>query len=200
MSGIDYSKRSPDGLPEKWRSVDFTSISDSEIEELVEDIYKANASINLSIPLLPETIAEFFKTFLCRRCGTCCVGGGDGIFLSPDDIERLSTAMQLSKRRFKDRFTFINHGRRLLPYPCPFYDSESHLCTVYQARPSVCRLFPLNNPIIEKGLYSSADGVRMLTVSTCCPEGRRIACQFIKMQRDVLSFCEKLDKSKTYIV
>lgn len=203
MSGIDYSKRGLDGILERWRSVDLSSISDSEIEELVGDMYKANRSINLFIPFLTETVAEFFKTFHCHRCGECCVGGGEGVFLLPDDVQRLSTAMQMSKRQFKDKFTFVTGGKRLLPFPCPFYDSNSRSCIVYQLRPDVCRLFPLfpcNKPILAKRFYPLTNGACAMSVSARCPVGRSIACQFLKMQRDVLSFSKKLDKSKLDLI
>lgn len=195
---IDYIKRSTDEIPERWRNVDVTSMSDSEIEETVEGIYKTNLSIRLPIPFLPETVAEFFKMFHCQQCGECCLGQ-EGVFLLPWDVERLSTAMQMSKRQFKDKFTFVREGRRFLRGPCPFYDSNSHSCIVYQSRPRVCRLFPLfqlvtfqyNDVIVPKRFYSSTNGVSTMGISTQCPVARRIVCQFMKKKRDALILLQK---------
>ena len=179
-------------------------MSDSEIEEMAEDIYRAKGSINLPVPFSPDTVAEFFKVFHCHRCGECCVGdGGDGISLYPDDVERLSTAMHMSKRQFKDKFTFVTEGKRLLPFPCPFYDSNSLSCTVHQLRPRVCRLFPFlpsNKPIMAERPYPSTNGAYMVTINARCPAGRSIACQFVKMQRDFLASCKKVDKIKLDLI
>lgn len=198
MGRINHNKEALNEILERWESVDIASMSDSEIEEMIEDIYRAKSNINLPIPFKSETVAKLFKMFHCQGCGECCVGGGDGVFLNPEDIERLSTGMQISKRRFKDKFTFVTEGKRLLHFPCPFYDSNSHSCIVYQLRPSVCQLFPFlqsEKTMIAKRPYPSTNGERIVTVSTLCPEGRRIACQFIKIESDFLASSKKLDKS-----
>lgn len=193
MSIVDHSREALDEIPERWRSKDLVSISDSEIEAMIDEIYKANWSINLPVPFISETVAGFFQMFNCLRCGECCIGGGEGVFLNPDDVDRLSMAMRISKRQFKDKFTFVTEGKRFLPFPCPFYDSNSHLCTVYQSRPGVCRRFPLFPS--PKRLYRSSNGAPMMMISARCPEGRKIAYYLLKIQRDALS-CRELNKSK----
>lgn len=204
MSEIDYAKRRLEDVPERWRNIDFTSATDSDIEELVEDIYKYKVNINLTIPLLPETVRAFFEIFHCQRCGDCCLGVDEtpdnGIILEADEVERLSGIRLLSKKKFKEEFTFTKGGRRLLRYPCPFYDPNSHSCTIYQIRPFVCQLYPLNNPMKPKGLHRSIDGTYIIAVNSLCVEGRRVACHILKIQRDVSAFYKKLDKKDLALI
>lgn len=180
----------PDEINERWKSVNLISSSDAEIEELVIDAYKTKRNINLPIPFLPNKITRLFAEFHCRHCGKCCTGGAEGIFLYSDDIERLSTAMQMSKRQLKDKFTFVSEGSRLLPFPCPFYDSDSQICKVYEFRPHNCRIFPFfasKDQTAAKRLYPSTSKARMITIVSRCPEGRRIACEILKRQRDAIA-------------
>jgi len=179
-------------IPDRWKGINLITITDSEVDELIEDIFNAKRVIHLPIPFTREVINELFKIFHCRRCGDCCVevSGSDGVFLFPEDIERLLRVTNLSKKQFKKRFTYANADRRFLPFPCPFYDSKSHSCKIYYGRPINCRLFPFYSdctPVKINNLDTSTlEGMDWLTVNSLCPEGRRIASEFIKTRRDIL--------------
>ena len=170
-------------IPERWKGIDVNSISDSEIEELIEDVYRTKQDINLPLPLHTSEVAEIFKKFNCQRCGDCCIRGSQGILLYPEDVERLASSIKMSKNQFKNKFTFTDGGERFLPFPCPFYDLNNHTCTVYEVRPSNCQSFPFYASLNQKKakfLYPSDSGVVMVTIAGRCPEGRRIACDFFK--------------------
>ena len=172
-------------IPKKWRTAqDFATASDSEIEEFVANCLKEEVTIVLPTPLIMKTFRAFFQMFHCQKCGECCLGVGEasdeGISLMPEEVVRLADIMLLSKRKFKDRFTFIKEGRRLLKYPCPLYSSNSHLCTIYERRPIVCRAYPLNNPHLVQGLHPVVNGAHLMAIEPHCHEGRRVACLLIK--------------------
>lgn len=115
-----------------------------------------------------------------ERNRDCCWGKGqtdkDGIRILPEEIERLASIMMVSKRQFKDRWTFIGYGseypnqcsRRLMRYPCPFYDTHLHSCTIYTVRPLVCCAYPLGSE-------------EEVAVSSACPEARRLATLILKV-------------------
>jgi len=174
-------------IPERWRKTNLASMSNSEIEEMIADMRKADRSVNLPIPFLPETIHKISAMFHCKRCGRCCIGGAEGVFLNQLDIKRLSKGMEMSEKQFVDEFTFISDGRHFLPFPCPFYDAKSSLCIVYQFRPDKCKLFPFypsSNITITQDTNPSANKVSAISISVRCPEGRDIAMRLLKSYRD----------------
>ncbi|MFC1875643.1 YkgJ family cysteine cluster protein [Chloroflexota bacterium] len=137
--------------------------------------------------------------FHCKQCGKCCVGGAEGVLLPPDDIERLSKGMEMSKRQFKDKFTFITEGKRHLPFPCPFYNLNSHSCMVYQFRPYKCRLFPFypsSQINIAPNPSHLENKVGVISINVRCPEGKAIASQFLKVIRDSTLY-KKMDRGNT---
>ena len=86
----------------------------------------------------------------CRKCpGYCC--SYPLIPLDKRDVERLAKHFGLPYKVAKAKFTKVAHGRKyamrrkkddgLRPI-CRFFDTEKRSCTVYKARPSVCRSFP----------------------------------------------------------
>lgn len=82
----------------------------------------------------------------CTRCGRCCAQMGPTV----DDAtaEGLAQAVSLSMEAFRERFlrpmwpgSPDTEQVWLFPDPCPMHDGL--LCKVYEARPQVCRDFPL---------------------------------------------------------
>ena len=95
--------------------------------------------------------------FTCRNCGHCCKvksNDDDAILLSKTDVERLSIELNLTKRQFKDKYTFARKGKRYLPKPCVFIN-DKNLCTVYNIRPRVCEMYPFNRDMSK---YLEKDG------------------------------------------
>lgn len=93
----------------------------------------------------------------CSRCpGYCC--SYPRIVVSDADIERLATHHDLdfktAKRRFTQVYRFESEDEqikeRILKHRpdsvyktvCQFFDQDLRRCTVYEARPSVCREYP----------------------------------------------------------
>ncbi len=83
--------------------------------------------------------------FHCTGCGKCCTGSPGYIFLSPDDLEKLSSHCQLSIEQFVDQYTQrVDDQISLIDTPgtdaCIFL--KNNQCSIYEARPIQCRTFP----------------------------------------------------------
>jgi Fe-S-cluster containining protein len=86
----------------------------------------------------------------CSNCpGYCC--SYPLIELTKRDVERLAKHFGLGFRAAKAKFTKkdpeAEYAMRRkkdehFGYICQFFDTEKRRCTVYEARPSVCRAFP----------------------------------------------------------
>ena len=86
----------------------------------------------------------------CRKCpGYCC--SYPLIPLDKRDVERLAKHFGLPYKLARAKFTKVAHGRKyamrrkkdtVYGRICRFFDTEKRCCTVYKARPSVCRSFP----------------------------------------------------------
>jgi Fe-S-cluster containining protein len=86
--------------------------------------------------------------FECTECGDCCRRRETYAFVYVNDgeINDLAAALKLTRRSFMRRHTFVDElGWRQLRFNsdhCPFLDSDTNRCTVYEARPTQCRTFP----------------------------------------------------------
>ena len=112
---------------------------------------------------LPETftIAAFFtfgmphvkNRFDCAQCpGYCC--SHPRISVSDFDIARLAKHFGVSEREARSRFTYRyktkevdeqilrHHKDHIYASVCRFFDRDLRRCTVYEARPNVCRKYP----------------------------------------------------------
>ena len=92
--------------------------------------------------------------YSCHKCpGYCCTY--TEIDVTARDIERLARHFDLDYAQAEERFTKTNGevGRRLLRHKkdtifdstCMFLDQEKRRCTIYEARPGVCRKYPDSN-------------------------------------------------------
>jgi Fe-S-cluster containining protein len=177
-------------IPKKWENANILSMSNSEIEDMIEDMSRSNRSVNLPFPFIPDICAEFIRKFHCKNCGKCCIGGADGVFILPDDIQRLSSGMGLSERQFINQFTIVNNGNYFLPFPCPFHDSKLHSCIIYKYRPLKCRLFPFfpsSHITIPQNQSPFKKEANVISINVMCPEGKTIAFQSLKELKDAHS-------------
>ena len=99
------------------------------------------------------------KSYNCSKCTAYCCSY-DHIELSEKDLERLAAHFGLGVRAAAERFTKRVEGRtRVLRHQkdhifksvCMFLDKDKRACTVYDARPKVCRVYPYGN---RCGYYS----------------------------------------------
>jgi Fe-S-cluster containining protein len=85
----------------------------------------------------------------CSKCPAwCCTY--DEIEVTQRDIERLARHFGIDAETAAVRFTKIKEGAHLLRHrkdkvfdtACMFLDQDKRRCTIYEARPGVCRKYP----------------------------------------------------------
>ncbi len=86
----------------------------------------------------------------CLKCpGYCC--SYPVIVLQKRDVQRLAKHHGLTFAEAEEKFTRADHGyKRVMKRKddehygriCQFFDTEARRCTVYAARPAICRAFP----------------------------------------------------------
>jgi Fe-S-cluster containining protein len=99
-----------------------------------------------------EQLKSLQGSFKCRCCGECCQQ--EAVAFTVEDVSRAANNENLSPKNFIEK-----HGLRLVNDPgslefyqlrigssglCPF--NSNHRCTIYDARPQVCRGFPFLTP------------------------------------------------------
>lgn len=97
----------------------------------------------------------------CNGCSECCKGMSDTIVLDPYDVARLTKYLNRSfESLIGDAISLIVVDGLILPViqmnnekkQCVFLNEEGR-CSVHEARPGICRLFPLGR-IYEEGGFS----------------------------------------------
>lgn len=85
----------------------------------------------------------------CSKCPAYCCSY-DAIVLSQADIKRLARFFGISYKQAELKFTKIELGSRSMRHKkdhifekvCQFLDTDERRCTIYEARPHVCRVYP----------------------------------------------------------
>lgn len=98
--------------------------------------------------------------FECQRCGDCCKWGGY-VYITEDDVKRISKHLSLSEFEFVNRYAEIVNRPRLnlktnKDGGCIFLKEND--CAIHAARPKQCMDFPLIWRI--RDLESFCDGQR----------------------------------------
>ncbi len=113
-----------------------------------------DAELELQKPDQDEPWFSHGLKFKCTGCGQCCTGSPGYVYLSLEDLKRLSAHFQISEpdflkkyaRQVEDQYALLD---RPGSYDCIFL--KNNQCSVYGARPTQCRTFPwwihhLRNP------------------------------------------------------
>jgi Fe-S-cluster containining protein len=87
--------------------------------------------------------------FNCSKCPAYCCSY-DRIEVNRADVKRLAKHFGLSYEETEKRYTKVAYGETVLRHQkdhifkkvCQFLDPEKRQCTVYHARPGVCRQYP----------------------------------------------------------
>ncbi len=118
----------------------------------VEDLY-ASGSINHHVAGKMALLAELQDSFQCVKCGRCCREHTE-IEFSMDDLKQASRKQGMNVPQFIRRYGLkrtsyegigVYHALKLANGErCPFFDGSE--CTIYEARPDVCRRYPFLTP------------------------------------------------------
>lgn len=144
---------------------------------------------NIVLPLeaTRDTMRLFMSVFKCEHGGECCTGpeGDAGLAVFDEEAKRLAKLKGMSYAAFVGKYAKRIRAQDGLPdawqiqYPCPFYDSTGHRCSIYKDRPIVCQTFPLGDPQV------APDGTIQLTVDSRCPGGRLAAYRILRYMQAV---------------
>ena len=88
--------------------------------------------------------------FDCSKCPAFCCSVYERVAVTKRDIARLAKHFAVSFDEAKKRYTKDFNGERILrrkkdsifDETCRFLDPRTRGCTIYQARPTVCRGYP----------------------------------------------------------
>jgi Fe-S-cluster containining protein len=91
-----------------------------------------------------------FDSNACNSCeGRCCTGESGYIYVTKEEIEKISELLKLNIKDFVAEYLFkkgykysIKELRYNDSYECVFYDRKSNGCGIYDARPNQCKTFP----------------------------------------------------------
>ena len=89
--------------------------------------------------------------FECDKCGACC-RNQDGLIMGPLDICRMAKYLRITPQKWVERYCTVHIGdssrlpvvRIRMEGPdrrCPFL--ERNLCSVQEAKPGICAIYPL---------------------------------------------------------
>lgn len=95
--------------------------------------------------------------FECTQCSACCRFDPGFVYLSENEILKLSNFLNLSREEFIQKFcrrvfAFNEMKFSLIEkknYDCIFWDKETRGCAVYPVRPVQCSTYPFWPSILE---------------------------------------------------
>ncbi len=89
--------------------------------------------------------------FDCAKCPAFCCSVYERVDVTKRDINRLARHFGVSFETARRRYTTKYEGKHpvlrrvkdvIFPETCMFLDQEKRCCTIYHARPAVCREYP----------------------------------------------------------
>ncbi|HEX2136058.1 MAG TPA: YkgJ family cysteine cluster protein [Microvirga sp.] len=88
--------------------------------------------------------------FNCSKCPAFCCSVYERVEVTKRDLNRLARHFGVTPEAARELYTRDWDGERVLkrvddvifPQTCMFLDQKTRGCTIYRARPNVCRAFP----------------------------------------------------------
>lgn len=126
---------------------------DNRLQYIAENYEKMKIGVDDSFP------------FHCTMCGKCCINRED-ILLNPEDLFRISDFLHLTPKEVVEQYCEAYIGDtsrmpivRLKPQGtvkrCPFLKDQK--CSIQEAKPTVCALFPIGRCICIQKDQASGD-------------------------------------------
>ena len=130
---------------------------------------------------------------LCDKCGRCCRTESP-IHVSPHELSRIAEYLRVSYEELKRRLKLIplrDGTYHLIGKPCPFL--KGNLCSIYEVRPEVCRLYP------ARYIYARAVDGKPMSIDLECGVMKKLfayklaaAAVMIKLEREVPELFNKM--------
>lgn len=128
----------------------------------------------------------------CKTCEKkgCCTYVGWKVFFTSDErdavSQRYGEAFAARIKEFCDRQN--GHPIYSVTLPCPFFGQTSGLCTIYEARPLACRVFPVEIEPITGSTYID---------QAVCPKRHEAKINTALVQISVKAWCEQFWQAST---
>ncbi len=121
---------------------------DKTLKKMVEKaVHKALKGDSSGVSYTPQEIALAYRNSesYCEKCGECCCQSNP-ISVTLDDLMNIASFLGLSYYTVTSNYTKnLKDGKiSLKTNPCPFLSNKE--CSIYPARPNVCRFFPISEP------------------------------------------------------
>ena len=125
----------------------------NEVENLkFKELFKGKTPARID-KLFRNIFVEVASQIDCTQCGNCCAKLVPN--LTNSDSIRLAKHLNILKREFIDKYTGYDSAERekyIKGDGCPFLINKK--CSVYEARPEVCRSYPhLHLPAMATRLW-----------------------------------------------
>jgi Fe-S-cluster containining protein len=112
-------------------------------------------------------VKDFYKNglnFSCQRCSNCCRHDSGYVYLSKNDLLRLTAFLNMPEAQVITtycRTVTLGHEVRLSlkekqNFDCIFWSTDIQGCTVYEGRPLQCSLYPFWEGMMNKEIWSKA--------------------------------------------
>ncbi len=94
--------------------------------------------------------AYAFNAKACENCGgKCCIGESGYIWVAPAEIDAIAKTLCISRSALINDYlekVGYRYSIKEIAYKggfrCIFFNMETKMCSIYEARPSQCRSFP----------------------------------------------------------
>jgi len=146
-----------------------------EYSKMVRFYRIKDLSYCLELPFTRTNINFVESNMKCKQCGRCCTiikhrGKLNHISLVDGELKKIAKAISLKEKTVKEFYCKEIKGRWFLKAPCHFhtqYDNAlNQECKIYGSRPTVCKMFPLQNP---KKINYEGMPYLAITLSPHCP-------------------------------
>lgn len=132
-----------------------STIEPIELQQKIKVIFKEMPptkdiaiDIKKDIANIPGLRSQVLRNMPCKKCGWCCKT--NKAYIDMREMQRIRKYLGITKQEFIDKYVENNSGYFYLHSPCLFLN-ENNECSVYSMRPDVCKIFPINYPIITIG-------------------------------------------------
>jgi Fe-S-cluster containining protein len=121
----------------------------------------------------------------CSTCAEkCCKYAGWKVFFLSEEVEKLrelygaEAVGRLEAYQARSGCGVIH----AVTLPCPFFKEETGQCGIYEARPLICRIFPMEVEVITGTVYLD---------QRVCPERNNASVQLGLVQIAVKDWCDR---------
>jgi Fe-S-cluster containining protein len=153
------------------------SWNDDDFDKLFNAIANEQAAPVVDLPFIEENIKALLAASSCRQCGNCCKTGisdneDASVIVNKEEVEAIAKESNATFKELIGKLTLhaTTKDAWCFPLPCMFYQDGQ--CQIYNARPKVCRTYPLTGVAHEDISY--------IAINLGCDYGRDIYKRLLK--------------------